>query len=115
MIAFPTPYTACHHKGLTYSVGVIRNRSSFDAREYPLVRCEQCHTVYFTRFPFTMWCRCDQPDDSVIFTDDPDQIDRRIKLEYGCKYDEHTNGLVYTVYRVSTDALPDQRRMLPEP
>ena len=37
MISFPTPYSACTHKKLTYSVGVIRNPLGAEFGEYPLV------------------------------------------------------------------------------
>src|SRR5215471_9159825 len=61
MISFSTPYSACTHKKLTYSIGVIRNPLGAEFGEYPLVRCKQCHTVYFTRFPFTDWYYCGEP------------------------------------------------------
>src|SRR5262245_15226675 len=102
MISFPIPYSACQHKGLTYSVGVIRNRLGADHGEYPLVRCEQCHTTSFTRFPFTDWYSCGYAVETrIAFTNDPAAIDHNIKLDYETKLIEKAGIPVYTVYLAS--------------
>jgi hypothetical protein len=97
MIALPEVCPRCKHKGITYSVGVIRNKRGLQLREYPLVRCKLCADVYFTDLPPIIWAHCGEPDNRVEFTDDPTAIDHSIKLDYGTKY---IGGVpVYTVYR----------------
>ena len=99
MNSFPTPYSACKHKGLTYSVGVIRNKLGAEFGECPLVRCKQCHTTYFTDLPFTTWYHCGEVERGITFTDDPAAIDYSIKLDYESK--TIRNVKVYTVYLAS--------------
>lgn len=99
MISFPTPYSACTHKGLTYSVGVIRNHVGAEFGEYPLVRCVQCHTTYFTRFPFTAWYHCGAVETRIVFTEDPAAIDRSVKLDHDFKLVEGVE--IYSVYLAS--------------
>src|SRR5262245_13478332 len=76
----------CQHPEIVYSVGVIRSRRPYDQREFPLVRCEQCHDTYFTRYPFLEWYSCGYAVDiRITFTNDPAMIDPTIKLEYATK------------------------------
>ena len=99
MVPFPTECPVCNAKGIAYSVGVIRNRTAAQLREYPVVWCERCATAYFTRPPFTIWQRCGVNKRVMAFTKDPDAIDRSLKLEYDFKL---IGGVeIYSVYPVS--------------
>jgi hypothetical protein len=102
MIPFPTQCPACHQKGIAYSVGVIRNRTVVQFREYPVVRCKRCAADFFTRPPdFTRWTTC-TTSGVIAFTTDPEAIEKDIKLDYDFKL---VGGVeIYSVYPTSGSA-----------
>ena len=104
MIRLPEACPWCKHKGITYSVGVIRNKRHLPLREYPLVRCTQCADVYFTDLLSIIWSRCGEPANNVAFTDTPDAVNHSIKLDYDTKLIGIGGMPVYTVFLAANSA-----------
>jgi hypothetical protein len=103
MIQLPKACPLCEHEGISYSVGVIRIKTAPDLPQYPVVWCEKCHAAYFMRPLFTIWDRCSVNTRMMKFTDNPDKIDRSIKLEYDRKLIGHE--VIYSVYPVLEDEI----------